>query len=929
MRFAYVLFFLFAVSAKAQLTNAYGTVPPGVKWQQINTDKVNVIFPEGLQHKANRIANIIDYLAESKTATIGDKFEKVNIFVVNNTAVSNGYVTPVPFHSKFYTMMPQFPFAGTLDWIDLLSIHEYRHVMQMNNFSVGITGIVKKTFGELFWSAFMNMAIPNWFWEGDAVFFETALTNSGRGRLPLFSARFDGIMNLDKPFGYEKMRCGSYKDFVPNHYVLGYKMVEYGRQNFGNDIWKKTASDAVKYKGVFFPFSQALKRHTGYGTKEMYNKITESEKDSTINEHESGGVYSSKIEKGNPTFYSNPQFISENKLVAAKYSFEEAEHIVLIDLKSGKERKIMPTGFGFENFDCNDKTVVWNEINKNPRWNYQSKSNVYKYSFESDRKSQLTNTDSYFSPSISPDNHRVAAMGTDDKMNYRIDIIDLGSGDVETSLSNPENYFFRNIDWLDSDNLIAIATKDNKNAIVKINISSQMTVVVFPFSNITFYQLSVNKDKVFFASKGKGSTSSLYYYDLSSGKLFVSKKVSNYLIDPFLSPSGKFIAYCEITFNNTELKVDEFEEFFKPASSGAVHSMDISDKSLFIASSEQGNIFKDIPNDSYDVKDYHTWIHLLNFHSWYPYYHEPDYSLTFLSNDYLNNLSLSVTPEYNSNTKNFTLGTNFNYGRFYPVINLSTKYRFVNSEKIHDETLRGVFTASSSIGLPLSFSRYNYYNSLYLNLDYANTTFFLNKNGKNYTENAGALDFYISHFIRNKGAYRLIYPKLGIWSKLKVYNINTDNFFNSIRGRLLLYFPGLMRTHSTRLMFSGFHLVDDEYYYTSGIEDYDFSRGYYYIKDLKNVFGFKFNYSFPLFYPDRGIGAFTFFKRVRANVYFDIDRNIAVDKEAFYRKSIGLEFLFDNVYFRTFTIPMGIGIDWLLDVEKDKSPLNFRFILEL
>ncbi len=929
MRFAYIWFFLFAVSVSAQLPDGYGTVPFGVKWRQINTGKVNVIFPEGLQNKANRIANIVDYLAENKTHTIGDKFEKVNIFVVNNTAVSNGYVTSVPFHSKFYTMMSQSPFAGTLDWIDLLSIHEYRHVMQMNNFSVGITGIVKKTFGELFWTAFMYMAIPNWFWEGDAVFFETALTNSGRGRLPLFSAGFDNIVNLNNPFGYEKMRCGSYKDFVPNHYVLGYKMVEYGRQNFGDDIWKKTISDAVKYKGVFFPFSRALKRHTGYGTKEIYNKIMAFEKDSIINDYEAGNIYSSKSDKSNPTFYSNPQFISENKLITSKYSFEEAEHLVLIDLKSGKERKIMPTGFGFENFDCNDKTIVWNEINKNPRWNHQSRANIYKYSFESERKSQLTNSASYFSPSISPDNCSIAAMMADDEMNYRVDIIDLRSGDVKMSLPNPENYFFRNIDWIDSDNLIAIAVKDNKNAIVKINISSQMTVVVFPFSNTTFYQLSVNQNKAFFTAKGKGNTSSLYYYDLYSGKLFVSKKVGNYLIDPSLSSNGKFIAYCSITFNRTELKVGEFEEFFKPATSGAVHITDTSEKGLFIASSERGNILKDIPNNNYDVKDYHTWIHLLNFHSWYPYYHEPDYSLTFLSNDYLNNLSLSVTPEYNSNTGNFTLGTSFNYGRFYPVINLSTKYRFVNSEKMHDKTLQGIFTVNSSIGLPLSFSRYNYYNSLYLNLDYANTILFREEDGKNYTQREGALDFYISHFIRNKGAHRLIYPKFGVWSKLKIYNINTDNAFNSIRGSVLFYLPGFVRTHSTRIMFSGFGLVDNEYYYTNGIEDYYFSRGYNYIDDLKNVFGLKLNYSFPLFYPDRGIGAFTFFKRIRANVYFDIDRNIEVGKEAFYRKSVGLEFLFDNVYFRAFTIPMGVGVDWLLDGEKDKYPLNFRFILEL
>ena len=58
-------------------SNPIGINPPSLKWQQIKTDKVQVIFPEGNEEEAQRVANVVHYLWERDNASIGEKKKKV------------------------------------------------------------------------------------------------------------------------------------------------------------------------------------------------------------------------------------------------------------------------------------------------------------------------------------------------------------------------------------------------------------------------------------------------------------------------------------------------------------------------------------------------------------------------------------------------------------------------------------------------------------------------------------------------------------------------------------------------------------------------------------------------------------------------------------------------------------------------------------
>jgi len=216
----------------------FGGTPPSVKWRQVNTDTARIIFPEGLDSQANRVATLVHREAAKQTMPIGNRLRKINIVLQNQTVIANGYVGLGPYRSEFYLTPSANNFdQGSLPWADQLSTHEYRHVQQYNNFSNGLSNLMRVLFGEEGYALAVNASVPDWFFEGDAVYNETNLSGQGRGRLPLFLNAYPALWNAGKKYSWMKLRNGSFKDYVPNHYPLGYLLVNYGYNKYGSEFW--------------------------------------------------------------------------------------------------------------------------------------------------------------------------------------------------------------------------------------------------------------------------------------------------------------------------------------------------------------------------------------------------------------------------------------------------------------------------------------------------------------------------------------------------------------------------------------------------------------------------------------------------------------------------------------------------------------------
>ena len=58
---------------------------------------------------------------------------------------------------------------------------------------------------------------------------------------------------------------------MPDHYNLGYPLVNYGYEKYGLDFWGKVTRDASAFKGLFYPFQKAIKRHAAVNYKSFRN----------------------------------------------------------------------------------------------------------------------------------------------------------------------------------------------------------------------------------------------------------------------------------------------------------------------------------------------------------------------------------------------------------------------------------------------------------------------------------------------------------------------------------------------------------------------------------------------------------------------------------------------------------------------------------
>ena len=216
-----IIFFLFPFLLWGQIIEPLGQSPTRLKWRQIETPHFKIIYPAEIDSVAQRTANALNnaYYDVAKSLKVLPK--KIPIVIQNQTTDNNAFVTSEGRRAEFYSTPPQNPNnMGLNNWFDELSLHEYRHVVQMDQSKTGWGKYMFYLFGNSGTSIMQGMTNPWWFWEGDAVGCESALGYGGRGRIPSFDLTFRTQLLTRGAFSYMKASCGSMKNAIPNHYLL-------------------------------------------------------------------------------------------------------------------------------------------------------------------------------------------------------------------------------------------------------------------------------------------------------------------------------------------------------------------------------------------------------------------------------------------------------------------------------------------------------------------------------------------------------------------------------------------------------------------------------------------------------------------------------------------------------------------------------------
>lgn len=899
----------------------FGGNPSSIKWNQINTDTARVIFPAGLEDAGRRVSSIIHDLQKNHTGTIGNKLRKINIVLQNQSTISNAYVALGPYRSEFYLFAPQNSFdLGSLNWADLLSMHEYRHVEQYSNFRVGLSKVASVVFGQQGQDLANSASVPNWFFEGDAVFNETSLTRQGRGRLPGFYKGYEALFKQDRHYSYMKLRNGSLTDYVPDHYNLGYLLVAYGREKYGADFWRKVTHDAASFKPLIYPWQGAVKRYAGIPFKQFvadafnfYHNMWTLSKGRPLD-------YITPLHNNYVTDYKYPYISGDGSLIVLKSSYRQIPAFYKI-LPNGKEEKIGVRDIANDDyFSYNNGKIVYSSYKADKRWGYREFSDIKVMDASTGSTQKITNHERFFSPDISHDGQKVIAVEMrPNQMSTLIALNLKGETLFRSKATRGLVYTYPKFSATDSFVYTPARNEDGKMALLKIELSSGKETRLLPFADRVIGLPVVQRDTIFFSSSYRGSDETWAFIESRNKAYRVAINPTGFYQAVYDARQKRLIAsnftadgYRLAAVQNTSLPwypVDAKEEPLPDIY--AVKALE----------QENYKTLENIPTRDFAVQKYHKAFNLLNFHSWRPDYSDPDFTVTLLGENVLNTMQTELYYNYNRNERSHRAGGNAIYGGWYvqPLIGASQTWdrsvllNRTPSSNRDTAVLYNEFNANAGLRLPLNFSSGKQYRFLTatatVNNQHVNGTGlykrFIRSQSFNYWQ--GSLQY--SGQVQQ--AVQHIYPRWAQTLLLQYRSTLNRVTANQFLAYGSVYLPGFQANHN--IIFTAAYQQRDTLNQYTFTNNFPFSRGYSGV-DFPRMFRLGSNYHFPLFYPDWGVGNIVYFKRIRANAFYDYTWVKSLrTQNTFTFNSAGAEIFFDTKWWNQQDVSFGIRYSRLLD----------------
>lgn len=883
----------------------WGQNPPGLNWKTIDTPHFEVIFPAELEKEGQRVANTLEHVYGPVAKTLESNHRRISILLPNQSTISNGFVSPVTWHSAFYSTPPQQGLLGTNEWYTLLATHEVRHVVQHNRANTGFTRILGFLFGNL-GSTLPHIFIPGWWGEGDAVGTETALSQAGRGRQPEFDMEIRTLLLSGQRPDYQTARLRSYRLRYPNEYHLGYLLTTYVKRTYGPDVWARVIARTGETAYNPLAFSVALKKETGKGEVELYEAAMDELTALWTAQLEAVALTDARVlnspEKDIWTNYVSPQYAADGSVVALKWGMDDRHTLVRLD-STGRETSLYqldPSDGRYSvtggQMSVAGSRVVWAENVPDPRWAQRDYSVIRLYDLATGSARTLTHRSKLFSPALSPDMRRIAAVEFSTARQASLIILDAETGAEVQRIPSPDNEFLSAPSWSPDGGRIVLTRQATRGkALSLVNLSTAAFRDLIPHSHENISQPVLHGRYVFHNSSYSG-IDNIYAVDLETGDRYqvTSRKFGAF--NPAVSSDGSTMAFNDYTARGS----DAVEMPIEPTA--WMRLEDVEDRSVryyepLIAQEAGGSVLEDIPSRTYEVSDYREISHLLNVHTWYvgPSGTIPSVSVGITSVNKLNTLGFGLGYEYDRNEKTNALSFTSSYQGWYPILDLGARLGGRSSTYVDSSGKEQTYSWSersleAGVRLPLDLSRGIYGQFLGLGVHAAlvdisgQTQQFRLRNG----DGLFAPVTYDLTFSRVKSWGRQILPERG--QSLQLAYSHTP-FAGDYHGSLLSatarqYFPGLGLNHGAYLGLGYERQRPDSYRFPFRVT---FPRGHNHVFH-ENLYTASLNYALPLAYPDFNMGTAVNVPRITANAFLDYARGTGSTLERSY-SSTGLELM--------------------------------------
>lgn len=904
---------LFVAERAAAQYYSWGVDPLSFSWKQMKTDDYRVVYPDTAKHIASRMMYYLDAVKED--IDYGYRYPQMSIpFVVHPSNFrSNGLVMWMPRRVEFLSTPDVKSYS--MPWLKQLIAHEYRHAVQYNNLNRGIVKGLSYVLGQQS-STIGLLTMPLWMMEGDAVMNETEMSTFGRGLQPSFSIAYraygdvpDRFKNIDKWF------CGSYKDYIPSHYNLGYLMCRHGYNRFGRVMGDDVAELTSRRPYMLVSTSWVLKKLYGSSQPQLFYDTFR-----TLNHHwqplaevEQSTEPIAVAEPQSFTTYAHPMPYGEDEVLALKEDLDKPSAFVLIDRESGDERRVTYTGsLSTRPALSREGRLWWTEYRQSTLFAQKVNSQLCYMDVEDGRPRIMRKRRNVLYPTPT-DGHGIAWV--EYTPDGRYSVVVNGASELKRRTEIDMGSEVHGMAWDDvTKGLYLLITDDRGMHIARLYRDSIAGVTRPAYTTLS--DLTAGGGRLYYGSIASGRDE-LFCYDVERGKEYRLSTSRYGSFQP--TPMGDSVVVATTYDSRGYMPVVQ-----SMADAEEVAWAPHPPKILLPASKPWGVVNLDTVRytaaaadsvaRSTPPKRFGRVAHAFNIHSWAPASYDP-YAIVEESSIAFNLGATIMSQNILSTTEGFlTWGWNPHEGsvfkgtlRYYGLgVNLWLRGTYGGSQQIYkvavydpeigelvypDEPERGrYYSVSAGATLPLLLQRgyhtsqlaftasWDFSNGMVANVDRLRF-----EGGKvtniatiGYTEGVHLLNLGVTFQDYVRQAHRDFLPPWGVvLSANYAQNPTTDDFGHLVVLYGKLYTPGFARHHSLSAAVSyqtsvgGFHsdMVLSSLAFKStrlvprGYSSYDINNNHYLATSL--------NYQLPVWYPDGGWPGVIFFKRLRLNMGLD------------------------------------------------------------
>ena len=899
--------------------------PSDLEWKMIRTENFDIIFPDDIESEAQRVAHLLEKAYPFVTRSLEVNPPRIPLVLQNQSTVSNGFVTLAPRRSEWYVTPAVEPMLTNTEWLKTLSIHEFRHVVQFQKTRRGFNKFLEIILGEIGQGLGLGLTVPPWFLEGDAVGVETALTKGGRGRLPLFDRDLRTLLLSGKEWNYDKAHLGSFKDYVPNHYLYGYFYTSWLRNNYGDLFLSELTNLSAETSWNPLSFYNSTEKLTQQSFEGLYKNVMGdliSEWKKRADELSPTPYTVENLGKRKVwTNYYFPQITEDKKIIALKKGLADIDRFVLID---GKKEKTLfyPGPLQTEHpYKLRNGKLAFFEWEIDPRWGYRDYSRLKIYDIKNDNfilnkartKGRLAVLDH--------SGQRVAYVEWDESQGQYIVVANLKG---KTLLKMPFNHteVITSMDWL-NDNELVLVLKDRNDmkSISKLDLDNRYVETLLSKSTNNIGFISVSEGQILYESPESG-IDNIFLLTGTGPRQITSALFGSYA--PVIFQDKLY--YNDYTVNGMNIvsKTHPWSEEQKSKDS----FYPIYEK--FAVSENYEALESELINQvDYPVENYSQPKNSLNLHSWILLAPPLSSTVTAIgySRDILNNFTLSAGGIYDLNERAMQGFVASTWTHYYPVFDLRAGYggrrkdvRVGNSEienKWEEGTLEG------GVSVPWTFIQGRFVHNFSIRA-FSKLIQVTNKITIDRSEVSDGTLFSpgaeLSYGFYSRMARRDINPDWGIFLNARmeegkdISGKKQKGSIQNVDGKF--YLPGITSHHSFYHQLAYERQRDDFYQYSTYVLYPRGTRSTF----LQEFYKYSGNYVFPLFYPDWNLSRYFYLKRLSLNLFYD-ELNGRYRNFSYKAASTGWELLFDINLVRIF-VPVTVGVrgSYVLDgIEKENS----------